>query len=133
MNIFHGHITRVQTEGSLSLVDASVNDVSFTTIVIETPETAPYLKVNHEILVMFKETEVSISKPVKTSSSLQNKLPCTVTNVNKGKLLATVELQHPIGKVVSVITARAVKQLDIKVGDEVVAMIKTNEIMLSAE
>ena len=133
MNTFHGHITGVQTEGSLSLVDARVQDVSFTTIVIETPETAPYLRVGHEIQVMFKETEVSVSKPIKTSSSLQNKLPCRVVNVQKGKLLATIELQHTIGKVYSIITARAVEQLNLQPGDEVLAMIKTNEIMLSAE
>jgi molybdate transport system regulatory protein len=133
LNTFHGHITGVQTEGSLSLVDARVQDVSFTTIVIETPETAPYLRVGHEIQVMFKETEVSVSKPIKTSSSLQNKLSCRVVNVQKGKLLATVELQHAIGKVYSIITARAVEQLNLQPGDEVLAMIKTNEIMLSAE
>ncbi len=132
LNTFQGRITQVQTEGSLSLVDVQVGDLSFTSIVIETPESAPYLKQGSSIEVMFKETEVSISRPVETRVSLQNKLLCRVLEVRKGKLLATVTLQHPIGIIESVITVRAVGQLDLKPGVEVLAMIKTNEIMLSA-
>lgn len=133
MNTFHGRVTQVQTEGSLSLVDVQVGDISFTSIVIETPETAPYLVEGGEIIVMFKETEVSVSRPVRTHVSLQNKLPCRVVRVRKGALLATVTLQHPIGTIESVITVRAVDQLGLAPGIEVLAMIKTNEIMLSAE
>ena len=133
MNIFHGKVKQVQTEHSLSLVDVVVGDVGFTSIVIETPETAPCLVEGHAIKVMFKETEVSISKPVQKRSSLQNKLISRIVKVEKGNLLATVTLEHSIGTVVSVITARAVEQLDLQPGDEVMAMIKTNEIMLSAE
>lgn len=132
LNTFHGRVTQVQTEGSLSLVDIRVGDISFTSIVIETPESAPYLKEGSGIEVMFKETEVSISRPVENRVSLQNKLLCRVVEVRKGKLLATVTLQHPIGTIESVITVRAVGQLDLRPGVEVLAMIKTNEIMLSA-
>lgn len=114
------------------MVDVQVGDLSFTSIVIETPESAPYLKEGNAIEVMFKETEVSISRPAETRVSLQNKLLCRVLEVRKGKLLATVTLQHPIGIIESVITVRAVDQLDLSPGVDVLAMIKTNEIMLSA-
>lgn len=132
MNIFSGQITNIESNGHLSLVDVNVQNVHFTSVVIETPDTSSFLKVGHEIKVMFKETEVSLSKERNRKISLQNKLVCEVLKVNQGAILATVTMKHPIGELESVVTARAIRQLNLSEGDEVLAMIKTNEIMLSA-
>ena len=43
MNILPGTIKEIQTHGNLTLVKVSVSDITFTSIVIETPESANYL------------------------------------------------------------------------------------------
>jgi molybdopterin-binding protein len=130
MNILPGAIQNIQTHGNLTLVKVNVSGLVFTTIIIETPETVSYLKEGAKIKVMFKETEVIIGRnePV---ISLQNRIPAIITDINQGRLLSQITLQYLDHSIGSIITSSAVRQLQLSTGDEVVAMIKTNEIMLS--
>jgi len=132
MNTLRGTISSIETTGNLSLVKVQVGNTKLTSIIIETPESATYLFEGNELNVLFKETEVVIGKGKEIPISLQNRLTCKVQDVEIGGLLGKLTLQHSEGIVRSVITANAIRQLDVKVGDEVVALIKTNEVMLSA-
>lgn len=107
-----------------------VSDIAFTSIVIETPETADYLKLGAPVKVMFKETEVIIGKSG-ADISLQNQIPVKVVAIEQGQLLSQLNLQYQGYHLCSIITTNAVKKLQLKPGVEVIAMIKTNEIMLS--
>ena len=132
MNILRGTILSIETEGNLSLVKVQVGDSKLTSIIIETSQSATYLFEGNELNVLFKETEVVIGKGKDIPISLQNRLICKVQNIEIGALLGKLTLQHPQGIIRSVITANAIRQLEVKVGDEVTALIKTNEVMLSA-
>jgi len=132
MNTLRGTISSIETEGNISLVKVQVGDSKLTSVIIETPQSATYLFEGNELNVLFKETEVVIGKGEEISISLQNRLECIVQNIEVGALLGKLTLQHPKGIIRSVITANAIRQLNIKVGDEVMALIKTNEVMLSA-
>jgi molybdopterin-binding protein len=130
MNILHGKIESVSVQGYLSIVGIRVEHLSLSAIVIDTPETASYLKPGHAIRVVFKETEVIIGKGKRHDISLQNKLEGTVAALESGVLLSRVTVETAVGAIVSVITSRAVQQLGLEVGSGVTAMIKTNEVML---
>ena len=130
MNTLPGTIKKIQTHGNLTLVRVLVSDITFTSIVIETPESASYLKIGAEITVMFKETEVIISKNAH-EISLQNRIPAKIMEITEGQLLSQITLQYQSHFISSIITSNAVKQLQLTPGKEVIAMIKTNEIMLS--
>ena len=131
MNILTGKITNLEVNGSLSLVSCLVNDLLFKAIVIETPATASYLKKENTIKLLFKETEVIMATGDTSNISLQNKITGTVINIEKGKLLSQIVINSAVGTITSVITSGAVEQLNIEIGNEVTAMIKTNEILLS--
>lgn len=131
MNTLLGNITDITTEGSLSLVKIKVQNNVLTSIVIDTPETAHYLKIGNEIKVLFKETEVILAKKITGIISLQNKIDCIVNSFEKGALLCKIVLNFENTKITSVITRNAFDQLDIQKKDEITAMIKTNEISLS--
>ena len=131
MNILTGKITNLEVNGSLSLVSCLVNDLLFKAIVIETPETAAYLKKENSIKLLFKETEVIMATGDTSNISLQNKITGTVISIEKGKLLSQIVINSAVGTITSVITSGAVEQLKIEIGKEVTAMIKTNEILLS--
>ncbi|TDI70514.1 MAG: tobe domain protein [Bacteroidetes bacterium] len=130
MNILSGTIQDLQVHGNLTLVKVVVSDITFTSIVIETPETAPYLSIGTPIKVMFKETEVIIGKSG-ADISLQNQIPVKVVSIEQGQLLSQLNLQYQEYTLCSIITSNAVKQLQLQPGVEVIAMIKTSEIMLS--
>ena len=131
MNVFRGEIESIQSQGSLSLVTIQVETVPLSAIVIDTSDTVSYLQVNHPVQVIFKETEVILGTGNQKSISLQNKISGTVTAIESSDLLCRVTIQTSLGLVTSVITTRAVQQLQLEPNVEVVAMIKTNEVMLS--
>ena len=131
MNIFHGHINRIHTHGNLSLVRMKSGTIELSVIIIETPESVPYLKMGNPIRALFKETEVIICTSENISISVGNKIPCLVKNIEEGNLLSRVELDFESNIFSALIPADSRKILDLKIGDKVIAMVKTNEIMLS--
>ncbi len=131
MNTLIGKIENITVNGSLSLIHVLVQKTLMSVIVIDTPKTAPYLKKGNTINVIFKETEVIIGKGKIINLSLQNKLIGKIKQIESGKLLSKLTLQTSAGTIVSIITTNAVHELQLKQGNEVTAMIKTNELMLS--
>jgi molybdopterin-binding protein len=130
MNSLKGSIASIKSHENLSIVKIDVGDYSFTTVVIETTETVDYLKTGNEIRVLFKETEVLICLKPCPDISLQNRIDCKIKKITKGKLLSQIDMKSSIGDIKSIITTNAVEQLKLKEDDQVIAMIKTNEIML---
>ena len=131
MNTLVGKIENVTVNGSLSLIQVMVQQNLMSAIVIDTPKTALYLKKGNNVKVIFKETEVIIGKGTAHQISLQNKLTGKIAHIESGELLSKLTLETSAGKITSIITTNAVVNLKLKVGDEVTAMIKTNELMLS--
>ena len=130
MNVLKGDIALIESHESLSLVKIKVGKFSFTSIVIETSNTVDYLKIGSEINVLFKETEVLVCRKPCPQISLQNRIDCRIEEIVKGKLLSQLTLRSDVGRIKSIITTNAVDQLELKINEEVIAMIKTNEIML---
>lgn len=132
MNVFSGHISDIQVSKNLSIVSVKINDHHLLkTILVETPETASYLKKGNQITILFKETEVIISTEENILISIQNKIKATVKNIEKGTLLSKVILASSIGEIVALITSEILDELSLEKDQKVMAMIKVNEIMLS--
>lgn len=65
---------------------------------------------------------------VKTSA--RNQLPGVVTGVRLGNVMAQVEIRVGDNQVVAAITRDAAEDLNLKEGDQVVAIIKATEVMV---
>ncbi|MHA7058661.1 TOBE domain-containing protein [Aquimarina sp. M1] len=132
MNVFSGHISAIQVNESLSMVSVWINTyTTLKTILVETPKTASYLKIGNTVNVLFKETEVIISTENRLSISVQNKMKATIKKITKGVLLSKLLLSTTIGDIVSILATEVLEELVLEENQEVIAMIKTNEIMLS--
>ncbi|MBB4802625.1 molybdopterin-binding protein [Flavobacterium nitrogenifigens] len=133
MNVLKGIITEIQSHEGISLVKVKSHDFVFSSIVLDTPDTADYLKENKAVKVIFKETEVIISKDLNPKISVQNQIAYVVKSVKKGILLSQINLIADKLEIQSIITSNACEQLDLKENDNVIALIKTNEVSLSAD
>lgn len=133
MNKLSGKIINIKSDDHLSIIELQVGSDIFKSIVIETLETAPFLKKDANVNALFKETEVSIAKNLSGRISLQNKMKCTIKDIKKGKLLSQLTLDYNGNNIFSIITAAAVEQLELKKGDEVLALVKTNEVMITPQ
>lgn len=131
MNILKGHIDSIKVNGDLSIVKVRVGSSVFSTILIDTPETAPYLFVGNEVKIIFKETEVILGVGDMSGISLRNKMKGKVSHIESDTLLSKVSIDTEMGTITSIITSNAVKQLKIVQDMELTAMVKTNELMLS--
>ncbi len=80
---------------------------------------------------MFKETEVSLAKHLTGELSLRNRIAVTIKKIERGDILSAVTLDYCTNTLVSVVTTRAVERLHLHVGDQVEALIKANEVVLS--
>jgi molybdate transport system regulatory protein len=133
MNQLKGTITAIQSHEGLSLVKVKANDIIFTSIVLDDRTTANWLKIGKIVKVLFKETEVIISKDLMPNISIQTRIPCMIQSLNIGVLLGELYLLFGETIIGSIITANACRQLNLKENDHVLALIKTNEISISPD
>lgn len=132
MNTLKGTIADIKTHEDVSLVKVNWDDKhTFTAVVIDTTDTANYLKHGKEVKLLFKETEVCISKDDSPNISIQNKIPCVIQAIKPGIILSQVILKCNETTIKSIITTNACTQLKLSEGDKIVALIKSNEISLS--
>jgi molybdate transport system regulatory protein len=93
------------------------------------------------LLGEYKQAEIYLDRVLSMQGCLEVKgLKLSARNQFKGKVLAVekgvitakvkVEVRIPV-TVTAVITKEAVDELDIKVGDEVTAIVKSTEIMIA--
>lgn len=64
------------------------------------------------------------------AQSARNRFPGVVTRVERDKVAAVVEVQSGPHRLVSLLTAEAVEDLDLKVGDEVVCLVKATNVIV---
>lgn len=131
MNTIQGEIKSVTVHKNLTLVKVQAGSYTMSSIVIDTPDSATYLKEGESVNVIFKETEVILGVERNLQISLQNKFYGKVISIETGNLLGRVVIETELGPITSIVTANAVRQLGLAVGGTAVAMIKTNEVMLA--
>ena len=131
MNKLQRNITHIKCIPGLSLVSMEVDSFTFTSIVLDTPDESPYLKEGNLVMVLFKETEVSICTESLSTLSIRNQFPVEILSIEKGELLSRLNLRFGNNEVASVITTGSVDRLNLKPGSKVFALVKTNEVMLA--
>jgi len=130
LNKLNGKIVAIESNSHLSLVDVAVDGEVFSATLLETPQTAEYLKIGEEVTLLFKETEVSLAKNLTGMISLRNRFAVTVSSIERGDILSAVRLDYGSRQITSVITTRSLEWFQLSIGDTVEALVKANEIAL---
>lgn len=130
MNRLTGLISKIQQSGAILLVDVDVDGHSFSAMLIESATQPEWLQTGNTIELIFKETEVSLAKNLSGLISMRNRMKCMVQQIERGALLSKISLKFKGYTVTSAITTRSVDSLDLKIGDEVEALVKANEVSL---
>jgi molybdopterin-binding protein len=66
-----------------------------------------------------------------TAINVRNQFRGHIKEIIRGSVLSEVDVQTPNGIVTSVITTRSIDELDLKVGSEVVALVKSTEVSIA--
>jgi molybdate transport system regulatory protein len=131
MNRLYGTVKGLETEGEISLVDVDVAGAVVCALVLEGPSPAGHLAPGRPVTVLFKESEVSLAIGPVPRISIRNRLPCEVISVATGGLLAHATLGFGTARLHALISARAARELDLRPGASVHALIKATEVGLA--
>ena len=130
MNKLEVEITNIQISGGVILVDMTAYECKFSALLIDTNERPSWLKTGGKIFAVFKEAEVSLAKELSGFLSTRNRIPCQVLKIEQGELISLITMNFHGETIRSAITSRALEHLDLHVGDEVLALVKSNELTL---
>ena len=87
---------------------------------------------NDEVSLNFKSSDVILSRLRLEASSFENELKCEVTDVTRGEILSIVSLKCEQLCFEAIISDHALKGLNLAVGDQVFAYVKSTSIHVSA-
>ena len=65
------------------------------------------------------------------SINVRNQFRGTISEIIEGPVLSEIDVSTPSGIVTSVITTRSVKELELVVGSEVIAFVKSTEVSIA--
>jgi molybdopterin-binding protein len=129
LNSIKGHIAQIHANGSFQLLAIKAGKDIFKSIIIRNK--ADGYTMDDPVVLHFKETEVSLATKKLDEISLQNQITGTIQSVEKDDLLSRVTLKTAHGLISSIITTASAERLGLREGMSAVALIKTNEVMLS--
>ena len=87
---------------------------------------------NDEVSLNFKSSDVVLSRLRLEASSLENELKCEVSGITRGEILSIVILKCEQLCFEAIISDHALKGLNLAVGEQVFAYVKSTSIHISA-
>lgn len=131
MNKLPGKIVSIETEGSIALIEVAVGELRLSASLLGTAEEFLAWKLNQGVELIFNEMEVAIAKNLSGQISLRNRLRGKIVGLEFGKVLTrvvfVVDHAHLIN---AVITSRSALKLELRLGDEIEGLVKSNEMNL---
>lgn len=88
------------------------------------------IKVGSQVILSVNASHIAIAKDLKGDISLSNRFDCVIEELNKGELLSSLKLKIDDNYLTSIITTNSVNRMNLKVNDEVMALIKASEISI---
>ena len=89
------------------------------------------IKINTQVKLQVKPTNIAIGKSFSGEISYSNQLKCIITDIENGQLLSSVKLQNFDTTLESIITSTSTKKLNLKVTDMVTAFIKASDLFIA--
>jgi molybdate transport system regulatory protein len=132
MNRLSGTIAAIETAGGIALIDVDVGARRYTALLVGAGDDGKKWFVGTPVTLLFQETEVSLAKDLSGLISMRNRMPATITAIERGRLLSKVALDVDGHAVAAVITTRSCDSLQLAVGDRVEGLVKANEMSVKA-
>lgn len=130
MNRLPGEIKNIETSDRLSMVEVALTNTTIWCMIIDTPTTNSLLKLGQLLWVVFKESDVAITKKLESGLSIPNRLKAKIKAIKKGKLLSRIVLDYAGHSISAIVPNRSVDQLDLKLETDIYVLVRINEILL---
>lgn len=132
MNKIPGTIKKVTSSGNIILVEVFTERTTMAALMIQAPELTEMTKEGNNVILAFKESEVSIGKNIKGEISMRNQLIGKIETIDTGIVFTKITFEFEGHNIVSLITTGSARRLRLSVGDTITGFIKANEVMILA-
>ncbi len=127
MNKIEATVKRIEESDAVHVVTFSAKDEEFTMMALELPKR---IQEGTRVTLGIKPSFVLIAKSKSKNISLTNQIEATITNIDIGKLLVTVQLKSLVGVFESLITKKSYDMMKLSSGQKVVVMMKASEVSI---
>lgn len=127
MSKLRATIKEIQNLDNLNIVSF---DFCGTTLSMMSLELNKNVQVGKTVNLGIKPTTVAIGKNFSGEISFSNQIKGVIQSIDLGKLLCSIKILTNDVVLNSIITSNSAKRLDLKVNDEVIAIIKASEISI---
>ncbi len=129
MNIIEATITDIKKYEGISAVgfDAYGTPVSMVALELD-----PKLQIGTKVWLKVKATNIALAKEIGSNISIANQLDTVVENITHGEILCNIKLLLKNTPLESIITQKSALAMNIKTGDKIIALIKSNDISIAS-
>jgi len=127
MSILNAEVIKIQSVDSLNIITFKSDESELSMMGLELLEG---VCVGSKVSLFVKPMSVALAKDFSGMISYTNQLSSKIKSIEKGKLLSSVKLLACGNMIESIITTSSLKNMKLSVGDEVVCLIKANELSI---
>ena len=124
-------IVQISTKDGVSFFELECLNLGTNLFMLALNEASKFA-LNDEVSLNFKSSDVILSRLRLEASSLENELKCEVVGIARGEILSIVSLKCEQLCFEAIISDHALKGLNLAVGEQVFAYIKSTSIHISA-
>lgn len=128
-----GTIVRITKGHIYAHVEILWKEVPLSVIITRTSSEDMDLKSGDTINVLIKGMDVMLAKSFSGTLSARNKIRGTVKRIIQGDILSKVFVESQADTLHAFITNTSLMEMDVNVGDEITAIVKSTELILSKE
>jgi molybdopterin-binding protein len=127
MNTLNARVQSIQTVENLNIVAFELYNQTLKMMSLDLNEK---VQVNAEVKLHFKPTTVAIAKNITGELSICNQLEVKILSFEIGELLSVLHLGFFEYTLESIITTSSLKRMDLKVGESVIALVKSSDLSI---
>ena len=124
-------IVQISSKDGVSFFELECLNLGTNLYMLALNETSKF-DINNEVSLNFKSSDVVLSKVKLQASSLENELKCEVADITRGEILSIISLKCEQLCFEAIISDHALKGLNLAVGGQVFAYVKSTSIHVSA-
>ncbi|RXK00532.1 transporter [Arcobacter sp. CECT 8986] len=126
MNNLEATVSKIDTLDNLNIVEFKFYDITLSMMSLDLHNVG----IGTNVILTVKASNIAVAKEFQGQISLANSIACKIMDLEIGKLLTSIRLQHKNTIFTSIITSKSAKRMNLALDDNVNAIFKASELSI---
>ncbi len=127
MNTIVATVIKIDNIDNLNIVNFTFDNQTLSMMSLDLSDD---IKIGVRVKLMANPSHIAIAKELNGMVSYSNQLKAKIVEIDNGKLLSSIRLLVGEDSLESIITFRSSQKMNLKIGDDVTALIKASELSI---